>query len=68
VGLGNDKEAFLKPYQHKATPKTLFVFSVPIVLIGDSPPPAVRIEALLGDKECNSAYAGGEVSAGFLND
>jgi len=26
VGLGNDKEAFLKPYQHKATPKTLFLF------------------------------------------
>jgi len=60
-------EAFLKPFQHKATPKALCVF-VPVVLIGDSPPPAVRIEALLGDKECNSANAGGEVSAGFLND
>jgi len=45
-----------------------FSFLVPIVLIGDSPPPAVRIEALLGDKECNSANAGGEVSAGFLKD
>jgi len=43
-------EVFPKPFQHKATPKTLFVFSVPIVLIGDSPPPAVRIEALLGDQ------------------
>jgi len=61
-------EAFLKPFDNRITPNTLFCFLFPVVLIGDSSPPAVRIEALLGDKECNSANAGGEVSAGFLND
>jgi hypothetical protein len=52
VGLGNEvKRHFLNRFSIKLPTKPFFIgFSVPIVLIGDSPPPAVRIEALLGDQ------------------
>ena len=68
MGLGNGINRHFPSRSSTKLPLKPFCVLVPSVLDWGFITTSDQDVSALGDKECNSAYAGGEDSAGFLND